>query len=462
MQRFTLMRMDTPILDASFDEESMLFSSVGKLHNLEAAPLAVYNERLKHVRDLNLANTVNRWWLQRCIPSSRSGLQAALRLLGAEGPSSLAVKVLGLSLSDQYWLRPEGFDLSWGEVNFFDNDFDDAVGEILAGGEKAAGADISRSPSSTTAGVLMKKWVIDSEGTRSLLKGGTGVLQQEPFNEVIASMLCGRILDGDEYVPYSLLETSKGFQSSCPCFVDGTHSLVAARDVLNSFLVTEPMSYKEKLVEAGERLGLGGGERYIDKLIVVDYILGNEDRHDANFGAILDSQTGRFQKWAPVYDSGLSLLCSCGAGMIDTAAINSQPFSNRHFHQLAQVENLDWVDFGKLEGFADDAQGVLSRSDNYYLDDARIEYIGRFIQANIDTLKECHSLVQNENLALHEKGILIEEKRQRNLSRLGGEVSFDPRAQGRSLNDCARNAARRAGNRKAYSGPGGKTIGLKK
>ena len=38
-------------------------------------------------------------------------------------PSELLDKAFGLSLSDQYWLKPVGTDIKYEDINFFDNDF---------------------------------------------------------------------------------------------------------------------------------------------------------------------------------------------------------------------------------------------------------------------------------------------------------------------------------------------------
>ena len=55
------------------------------------------------------------------------------------------------------------------------------------------------SPDNTSDGVLSKRWVCRN-GERCLLKGGT-LLDQEPYNEVIATELFSRLLSDGDYVP---------------------------------------------------------------------------------------------------------------------------------------------------------------------------------------------------------------------------------------------------------------------
>ena len=48
---------------------------------------------------------------------------------------------MGLSLSDQYWIRPAGMDaLRWEDLNFFHNDFDERLGKALFTGDSSVSA----------------------------------------------------------------------------------------------------------------------------------------------------------------------------------------------------------------------------------------------------------------------------------------------------------------------------------
>ena len=135
---------------------------------------------------------LNAWWTDRFIPSARSGLVDALSQLGFPNPQQVISRNLGLSLSDHYWVKPASSNLSWNEVNFFENDFSPDVGDALLGKlNKASGIDL-RSPDWTCDGNLRKRWAI-LDGKRCLVKAGSGPFQQQPFNEVIASKMAERL-----------------------------------------------------------------------------------------------------------------------------------------------------------------------------------------------------------------------------------------------------------------------------
>ena len=62
------------------------------------------------------------WWEDRSIPASRMGLDEVLVKMGISQKNELLVKSFGLSLSDQYWINPDG-KLTWDKVNFLPMSF---------------------------------------------------------------------------------------------------------------------------------------------------------------------------------------------------------------------------------------------------------------------------------------------------------------------------------------------------
>ena len=110
------------------------------------------------------------------------------------------------------------------------------------------------SPDNTSDGWLKKKWII-AEGKRCLLKAGSGATQQEPYNEVLASIIM-------------------------------------------------------------EQLGIPGIRESLDRMLVLDYLILNEDRHQNNFGAIRNANTLEWLGAAPVFDNGSSLWFDKPGGMV--------------------------------------------------------------------------------------------------------------------------------------------------
>ena len=167
---------------------------------------------------------LNQWWTTRSIPASRLGIGEALESMNIPARSKLLVLCHGLSLSDQYWILPDGSNLTWDKINFFQNDFSDDIGDILFGTCK--NLNVWTSVRLTTLRRHPKKrWKIIN-GARCLIKGGSNPFHQQPFNEVISAGIMERL--GISHVPYTLAWNQGVPYSVCEDFVTETTELIPA------------------------------------------------------------------------------------------------------------------------------------------------------------------------------------------------------------------------------------------
>jgi len=97
----------------------------------------------------------------------------------------LLTRCFGLSLSDQYWIKPQGSGLQWERINFFTNPFSEDIGNVLLGKETGKAELDFSSPDNTSDGFLKKRWKI-IDGKRCLLKAGSNPFMQQPFNYAAA------------------------------------------------------------------------------------------------------------------------------------------------------------------------------------------------------------------------------------------------------------------------------------
>lgn len=56
-------------------------------------------------------------------------------------------------------------------------------------------------------------------------------------------------------------------------------------------------------------------------MMIFDAIIGNQDRHLGNFGALFDTSTGKIIKMSPIFDNGHSLLVGCSEEEISNFSI---------------------------------------------------------------------------------------------------------------------------------------------
>lgn len=178
-----LMHKEIPVVDIEVDKESGVIFGINTVHNSEHLPIGIPEQNGVIDRA-----EFNYWWTERSIPASRSGIKDALEELGIASTRALLLRCYGLSLSDQYWVKPKDTNLTWQDINFFDNPFSDDVGDILFGANKHKDVLDLSSPDNTSVGDLKKRWKI-IDGKRCLVKGGSNPFRQQPFNEVIAAKI---------------------------------------------------------------------------------------------------------------------------------------------------------------------------------------------------------------------------------------------------------------------------------
>lgn len=163
------------------------------------------------------------------------------------------------------------------------------------------------------------KFCLDGIWYKTDYKGYEGLSEY-----VISKLLAFSDLHPDEYVDYELEEIEYNGSAFRACkskdFTDGWNLITLERlfkDTygmgLNKIIYGTP-DHKERLkilVEQVERTtGLKGFGIYMSKLITLDALVLNEDRHTHNI-AVLTNRAGDF-RLAPIFDNGAGLLSDTG------------------------------------------------------------------------------------------------------------------------------------------------------
>ncbi len=380
--KYTLMHKNIAVADIEIDEA---LGGVTKIRNITAKEhLPVGTIRIQRDDEVVDRYAFNQWWTGRSIPASRMGVSEALETLGIYNTKLLLTKCLGLSLSDHYWIKPYNKNILWEDVNFFDNDFSDDIGDVLFGmNGKNADFDFV-SPDNTSDGNLQKRWKI-IDGKRCLLKSGSTPFRQQPFNEVIATLVMNKL--GIEHVPYTIIWIDSKPYSVCEDFVTKDTELISAWRVLQLRQKENHESSYLHYVNICKELGIDIVPA-LDRMIVLDYIIANEDRHFNNFGLLRDANTLEWIGAAPIFDSGTSLWYDTSARGISTYDIPCKPFKKKHSEQLRMVSSFDWLDISKLNGIEDEILNILCE-DNVvqYVEAERAKAIAAEVRKRIDTLE---------------------------------------------------------------------------
>lgn len=383
MKKFTLMNKNKKVFDFVYDEEEHFIVNFERNYpeNEDYAPFGLIK--------MNEINKVefNKWWKNRQIPASRKGLKEVLHnsnVYDKDNFDLLDAKAYCLSLSDQYWVKGVEEEISWESINFFDNEFSEDIGKILFNGGKTALNLNLNTPDMTSNGNYEKRWKI-IDGERYLLKAGSKIYNQEPFNELIATKLYERLLNKDEYVEYSVIFDDDKAISKCKNFITKDTELVPAWKINEYYEFLDDEDKYTHYIRCLNNLGIKDAETLTDKMIVCDYIIANKDRHFNNFGVIRDVNTLKFIGVAPIFDNGCSLWYDENDMYVGEFFL-TKPFEEYEKTQLSLVKKLEWLNISKLEDFPNEVKTILSM--DKLLSKERINKIVDQIKLRIEFVKE--------------------------------------------------------------------------
>ena len=377
--KYTLMHKNIAVAELDLDDATGSIRRIDEVCSEAHLPVGVTVK--KGIAD---RAALNEWWIDRSIPASRSGIRKALETLNLANTKMLLTKCLGLSLSDQYWIRPQNSEVTWEQVNFFDNSFSEDIGDVLLGkAQKADGFDF-HSPDNTSDGCLKKRWKI-IDGKRCLVKAGSNPFMQQPFNEAVATLIAERL--GIPHVPYKVIWDDETPYSVCEDFITADTELVSAWRVMQTAKKDNSTSVYRHYMNCCEALGIEGVAHAVDQMIVLDYIIANEDRHQNNFGVVRNADTLEWIGAAPIFDSGSSLGYDKLASQIQSGKnVECKPFKKSHDEQLKLVTSFAWIDFSKLAGIDEDIRRIFDEAGEY-MEDSRKAAIAGAVMKRIEKLE---------------------------------------------------------------------------
>ena len=379
-----LMNKNKEVLTAEYQSSLGVFTDIYNVIDIDFAPII-----LKNAYQLNedLKVSLSEWFKGRGIPSWRDDLDLLLAKLNISTPTELLDKAFGLSLSDQYWIKPFDSEIEYKDINFFEHDFEDSeFTSVTFSNTRDSNTKISLiSPNNTTDGRLKKTWIIEN-GKRYLLKGGYKNEVMQPFNEVLATMICERL--DFKHIPYTIDVIKDKIVSKCECFINKDTELISAYQILHNNC-DKDKAY-ETYVNILENNGISKAREEIENMFILDFIMLNEDRHLNNFGIIRNVENLNWIETTPIFDTGQSL------NILDyndeELVINGD---GRFFYDMDKfdtiinyIKNIKRFDLSKLDGICEEFDDLLHKYQNITkMTDRRIDKICKLLLSRINKLK---------------------------------------------------------------------------
>lgn len=294
MQKYTLMHKNNPCAAVSFDEIS---GAVMSYHTLDPA----YTPFLGNC---DIAK-FKKWWEMRAVPASRELMKRVIRDAGVLTPESYLVKNLALSMTDTYWICPEGASLTYEDVSFTNLRH---YGRSKIPYHNATSYD----PNASLGGSMDKYWDL-SGNIPVLVKESYKYHGQQAVNEVFATRLHEMQNTNIPFVKYTAARTADGgLVSKCPAFTSERVEFISAYEVIESEHIPDDINYYNAYINIAAKHCIDRSvmQRFMDYQTLTDFVISNTDEHLQNFGILRDPDTMELIGPAPIFDSGNSMFYS--------------------------------------------------------------------------------------------------------------------------------------------------------
>ena len=231
--------------------------------------LEIINEQLLPLYLKNVANA-ELWLETRAIDSHRSNsrlLKKALRLKERDDLTTV-IKVNAVTITDNYWIKPFDSELTYQDVRFTDDYFSVlALKGSYSSFNRVANSKRTKTPELTNIGSFEKCW--------KLIDGKWWMYKTATHDELFSELFIYHDNASVNFEPaFSFMGDNEDYE--------------------------EVFSKLEELCPQAKADFV--------KMIFLDTIVANPDRHTANFGLLRDIKTGKLIGFAPLFDHNMALI----------------------------------------------------------------------------------------------------------------------------------------------------------
>ena len=269
-----------------------------KILNEQFMPYDMYLEESNDFDDLgnNRANFYY-WCASRVLSLDRTYAKEIMNSLGVsqavtdQDRAQISLSYHCVSLNDVYWVRTVGEQVTFAELNLYDNPLNEAIIPLPLKGKHLTVTNKELAPDLSTKGCFPKAWIRSGTEFRLLKDGGEDVVRRE----LVASKICQcfdvpqvtyeeYFYDG-EVVTQSTIVTSKRYS-------------MVSKMAYDVYAINNDLNTVEECIRLDPVVYYG--------MNILDYLVGNTDRHPENWGFLIDNETNQPVSLYPLMDFNMS------------------------------------------------------------------------------------------------------------------------------------------------------------
>ena len=274
-------------------------SSTGEAEvlNRKFMPYDLYleEEDLEYDIDIRMNNLNNfyHWCASRVLSLDRKYAKEILNSIGAvqavtdRERADISLSYHCVSLTDGFWVRKHGEDVTFKQSNLYDNTLNEAVVEISLRGRQMTVTNRELAQDLSTKGCFPKAWIRDKEGFRLLKDGDENAVRRE----LLASQICQCFAVRQVVYRESSFE---GIQVSESSLVTSKEQSMISKMSFDIYACNHDLDTLEICKEIDPETYYG--------MNILDYLTGNTDRHPENWGFLVDNTTNDYISLYPVMD----------------------------------------------------------------------------------------------------------------------------------------------------------------
>lgn len=406
---YTLRSKNIPLISFSlFEYEEKEFGVTNKIYTIHIDKIYQENSTLlpKNLSEDITNESLEKWINRRKAPKNRQFVEKILSAFDDDSNPMRYVDVShALSLNDAYWITRDDIDHKWEDYNLYDNPFDKSLSMVAFTGYSTKVSGLFTSPEVTSSGALKKCWSNREDGIY-LIKGDDFAPRPDGRSQATNEFYAAQVAEvmGFEHINYDLEEFhhrdgSKEIVCLCKLFTSADEGFVEAATFFKENGIDVESSNIVKLSTQKQISDLFGADKYAD-MMLFDSLIANQDRHLGNFGMIIDNNTGKYLRPAPLFDNGFSLFY--GAAVSDLKKENLPEYIKtlrcRYFTLDAQAQIF--VQRRHLPNLHKLLQFEFKTHPHYNISDETLAAMSKFIQ---DRASRTIELYHQKNVAIDEK-----------------------------------------------------------
>ena len=309
-----------------------------RIFNQQFLPYDIYLAESNDFDDLvnNLTNFYH-WCASRVLSLDRTYAKQIMNSIGVpqavtdRDRAQISLSYHCVSLNYVYWVRTAGEAVTFAELNLYDNPLNEAIIPLPLKGKHLTVTNQELAQDLSTKGCFPKAWLRTGTEFCLLKDGGEDVVRRE----LLASRICQcfdvpqvayeeYVYDG-ELVTKSAIVTSKRYSMVSKMAYD-VYAINHDLDTVAECIRLDPVAY----------YGMN----------ILDYLVGNTDRHPENWGLLIDNATNQPVSLYPLMDFNMSFQAY---DKLDGA--NCQTVAGRRLTQReAAIEAVQAIGLRQLRG----------------------------------------------------------------------------------------------------------------